>query len=108
MPSYYSTILSADRLESCYDLAPPSVQRYLAAEIDFVRRRTVGVRSALELGCGYGRVLRELAGSVSRLHGVDTSVGSVSMARAYLSDVGGVTVVVMDATRLGFPSESGG
>jgi SAM-dependent methyltransferase len=106
MPSYYSTTLSADRLKSCYDLAPPSVQRYLAAEIDFVRRRTVGVRSALELGCGYGRVLRELASSVPMLWGIDTSVASVAMARAYLRGVGGVAVVVMDAIRLGFPSGS--
>ncbi len=106
MPSYYSTTLSAERLKSCYDLAPPSVQRYLAAEIAFVRQRTGAVRSALELGCGYGRVLRELAGSVAMLWGIDTSVSSVAMARTYLRGVGGVAAVVMDAIRLGFPSGS--
>jgi 2-polyprenyl-6-hydroxyphenyl methylase/3-demethylubiquinone-9 3-methyltransferase len=103
MPSYYSTTLSAERLRSCYHLAPPSVQRYLASEIEFVRQRSDGVRRALELGCGYGRVLRELAGSVPMLLGIDTSVGSTSMARTYLADADGVTVVVMDAINLGFP-----
>lgn len=106
MPSYYSTTLSAQRLKSCYDLAPPSVQRYLAAEIAFVRQRCHGSGRVLELGCGYGRVLRELAGSVSWLLGIDTSFPSVVMARAYLGGVDGVTVAVMDAVNLGFASGS--
>ena len=106
MPSYYSTTLSAERLRSCYDLATPAVRRYLAAEVAFVRRRCHGRARALELGCGYGRVLRMLAGSVSMLLGIDTSFASVAMAREYLSGVDGVAVAVMDAIRLGFPSGS--
>jgi len=106
MPSYYSSKLSAERLKSCYDVAPPSVQRYLAAEIAFVRQRIGGVSRALELGCGYGRVLRELAGSVPMLLGIDTSFASVVMACKYLGGVEGVTVAVMDAVNLGFASGS--
>lgn len=106
MSSYYSTILSAGRLKSCYDLAPPSVQRYLTSEIAFVRQRSDGVHRALELGCGYGRVLRELAGSAPTLLGIDTSFASVLMAREYLGGVEGVTVALMDAVSLGFPNGS--
>jgi SAM-dependent methyltransferase len=87
MPSYYSSKLSAERLKSCYDVAPPSVQRYLAAEIAFVRQRCDGAARVLELGCGYGRVLRELAGSVPMLLGIDTSFASVVMACEYLGGV---------------------
>jgi len=51
--SYYSERPSARRLERCYELKPPAVQRYLAAEIEHVRHRLPRGGRVLELGCGY-------------------------------------------------------
>ena len=36
MHGYYEERLAADRLKRCYDLAPPRVEQYLRAEVDFV------------------------------------------------------------------------
>lgn len=103
-PSYYLEKLSAERLKLCYDLAPPAVKRYLAAEIDYVRERTALSDRVLELGCGYGRVLKELSRPGASFLGIDTSLQSLAMARTYLDGVDNVTLFRMDAVRLGFLS----
>ena len=96
---YYSQHLSAERLELCYEMAPPRVQRYLDAEINHVVSLIPRGASVLELGCGYGRVLERLA-PVSRLAcGIDTSFDSVRLARQRLKSVPQVVVAAMDAVQ---------
>lgn len=61
----------------------------------------------LELGCGYGRVLRRLADlGAERLGGVDVSMPSLAMARRYLVAVRTRTACLarINATALGFPA----
>lgn len=109
---YYSETLAAERLKQCYDIAPPKVRAYLQGEIDFVLSRVSADDAVLELGCGYGRVLREIAPHVGRLHGIDTSLASLHLARQYV-DIhpilkGGPSaglpchLAAMDAVNLGF------
>jgi len=97
---YYSQKLSAEQLHKVYEVAPPRVRRYLEAEIDFVRERILPGSLALELGCGYGRVLQGLPSGTRRLVGIDTSVASLLMGRGYLK--GKVMMAVMNAVLLGF------
>jgi len=104
MPSYYAENLSAERLELCSELAPPSVKSYLAAEIERVCRRVDSSERVLELGCGYGRVLRELMHTGASEVGIDTSLQCLSMAQAYLDGEDHASLILMDAVRLGFPS----
>ncbi len=104
MPSYYSEKLSAERLKLCYDLGPPAVRRYLAAEIEYVRERSALSKRVLELGCGFGRVLKQLSRAHTLLVGIDTSLQNLAMARGYLEGHGNITLLLMDAVRLGFPS----
>ena len=104
MLSYYSEKLAAERLKLCYDLAPPAVKRYLAAEIEYVRQRSASSSLVLELGCGYGRVLEQLSRLQAMLVGIDTSLQNLAMARSYIAGHGNVTLLLMDAVRLGFPS----
>jgi len=52
MADYCAEKLSAARLRRCYELAPPRVRRYLAAEIDQVRSHCGPRTRLLELGCG--------------------------------------------------------
>ncbi len=117
MGGYYKEKLAAEALRRCYDIAPPRVQRYLAAEIEFVREKlhALGATSVLELGCGYGRFLRELAASDRMLVGVDTSRSSLELGRRLLGGRAGsgaagealpgaapCNLLAMDAGRLGF------
>jgi 2-polyprenyl-6-hydroxyphenyl methylase/3-demethylubiquinone-9 3-methyltransferase len=101
--AYYSESLSAERLRRCYELAPPRVQRYLRAEIDFVLDRIRPADSVLELGCGYGRVMVRLIGAARLVVGIDTSADSLRLARETLGDAPGCRFAEMDAAAMTFP-----
>jgi len=81
MQDYYATTLSGARLRQCYELAPPRVQQYLFAEIEFVAHHVQPYQRVLELGCGYGRVLHRLADRAHYALGIDTSSDSLQLAR---------------------------
>ncbi len=81
MQDYYSTKLSGERLQKCYELASPRVKQYLDAEIAFVLSRLRPTDSALELGCGYGRVAFRLAEVAAHVVGIDTSSENLTLAR---------------------------
>jgi len=106
MLTYYTDTLAAEKLKRCYDLATPAVRRYLAAEIQYVRQWIRHGTRVLELGCGYGRVLRDLATTTDQLFGIDTSYGSLAMAQQYLGDHRNVTLAQADAVRLAFSPRS--
>lgn len=101
MPDYYTEKLSADRLRTCYELAPPRTQAYLQAEIDFVLQKTSCSMAVLELGCGYGRVLRQLLPRVRVVAGIDTSLPSLRMAAEFVGCEKSL-LAAMDAGRMGF------
>jgi len=102
MPGYYTDKLAAERLRACYDLAPPRTKTYLEAEIDFVLARTKSSMLALELGCGYGRVLQRLLPRVRMAFGIDTSPSSLRMGLEYLGRKPSVRLACMDSIQLGF------
>ena len=102
MPSYYAEKLAAERLQQVYELAPASVRRYLAAEIAHLQARLPSGGRVLELGCGYGRMLKELAPWADFLTGIDISRASLRMARDYLAGCPDVALAQMDAVCLGF------
>jgi SAM-dependent methyltransferase len=81
MRGYYSEKLSAEKLRKVYDIAPPRVQQYLDAEIAFALDHLESTDHVLELGCGYGRVLGELAAKAALVVGIDSSHESLLMAR---------------------------
>lgn len=104
MRSYYDD-LAAARLRRCYELAPPEVQAYLNAEIDFVLASINPGARVLELGCGYGRVLAALIPSDARLVGIDLSLSSLAFARRTSLAGSAVPLVRMDASALAFRPE---
>jgi SAM-dependent methyltransferase len=102
--AYYSDKLSAERLRRCYEVAPPRVERYLRAEIEFVARHIRPADRVLELGCGYGRALGPIVGRAQMVVGIDTSLDSLGMA---IEATGGrrgpparASLAAMDASRL--------
>ena len=106
MDRYYSDKLSADRLRQCYEIAPPRVKQYLQAEIDHVLEHVRPGTSIVELGCGYGRVLRALAKHVETAVGIDTSLGSLVMARDSLRDYDNCHLLQTDAVNTGLADDA--
>ena len=102
MSGYYTKKLSAERLKLCYDLATPAVKRCLEAETNFVLERIKPNIRVLELGCGYGRALKELSSSGAKLFGIDTSLESLMMGRKYLAEYENSYLFQMSAISLGF------
>ena len=100
--TYYRTRLSGERLRRCYAIAPARVQQYLDAEIAYVQSRIRPMRTVLELGCGYGRVLEHLVQPGRFCLGIDTSLESLLCAEETLATKPGWSVVAMDAARLAF------
>jgi len=102
MPGYYTEKLAAERLRACYDLAPPRTKAYLEAEIEFVLGRTRPSMVVLELGCGFGRVLRRLLPVVRVACGIDTSLASLRMALESMGGKSSLRLACMDAIHMGF------
>ena len=95
--NYYATGLNSQKLYQVYQTDYPRVMRYLEAEISFVRDRLSGGESVLELGAGYGRIMKALAPHCGRIVGVDISGANVEFGREYLSGVQNAELLVMDA-----------
>lgn len=102
MRDYYRNHLHSDLLRRCYDLAPPRIRQYLAAEVDYVINRILPGSSVLELGCGYGRVLSRIVSKAGFAAGIDVSVANIECAARSLEDAVNCHLLVMDAANMGF------
>ena len=104
MEGYYEAKLSGEGLRQCYELAPPRVQQYLEAEIQFVLSRLRHTDVVLELGCGYGRVSIRLAEIAKRVVGIDTSCESLGLAQRITGPNSCCEFLEMNAVYLAFPA----
>ena len=102
MDSYYAQKLSAERLRLCYEIAPPRIKQYLEAEIEFVIGKIKPSDLVLELGCGYGRVLRKILKKAKTVVGIDNSDTSVRLGQEEIGEVFSCHILEMDAVNLGF------
>ncbi len=102
MTGYYSTKLAGERLKALYDSAPSRILQYLEGEIDQVKSLLSPGDAVLELGCGYGRVMREIASRCETVTGIDTSEDSITLGRRYLRDCANCQLLVMSAIDTGF------
>jgi 2-polyprenyl-6-hydroxyphenyl methylase/3-demethylubiquinone-9 3-methyltransferase len=102
--AYYKEKLSARKLLRCYEMAPPKITQYLNSEIQFVISKTRPSYLVLELGCGYGRVVKNLAPFAEWVVGIDISKESLELARSYLKGLGNCSVFLMDASQMAFDS----
>lgn len=104
--SYYVKSLSSNRLQSVYETAPARIKQYLNAEIEFVLSKIKPGDRLLELGCGYGRVLKMLADKAGLVVGVDISLDTLLFAvrRAKVSK--NLCFSAMDAAFLGIKNKT--
>lgn len=105
MNGYYAERLAAEKLRRCYEIAPPRVQRYLRAELDFALGAVRPGDSVLDLGCGYGRTLADLAARAAFVDAIDNSPASLALARESAAGLANVSLYEMDAAALGFAGD---
>jgi 2-polyprenyl-6-hydroxyphenyl methylase/3-demethylubiquinone-9 3-methyltransferase len=106
MTGYYDKNLSADRLKKVYEVATPRVKQYLQAEIDFVLKYINSTDTVIELGCGYGRVLKQLAEKAKSVFGIDSSNANIRAAKGFLRQLKNIRLFTMDAAHLAFKDNS--
>ena len=102
MDQYYSEKLSAAKLKRCYEIASPRVKQYLKAEINHILTRVRSSDIILEMGCGYGRVIKYICPHVQTVFGIDTSFSSLKMARYELHPCPNIHLARMNAVSMGF------
>jgi SAM-dependent methyltransferase len=102
--TYYREKLSANKLLRCYTIAPPRIKQYLDAEIQFVISNLQGADLALELGCGYGRIMKTVSQFVSWIVGNDISRKSLEFARSYMESCQNHAIFLADASQMSFRS----
>ena len=100
--NYYANSLNAQKLYQVYQTNYPRVLQYFESEISFVRKHLKGTERVLELGAGYGRIMKELASSCESIVGIDISQGNVEFGLEYLREVSNAELLVMDAHNLQF------
>lgn len=100
--TYYKEKLSANRLIRCYEIAPPRIKQYLNAEIQFIISNLPDADLALELGCGYGRVIKAVSPLISQIIGNDISKPSLKHVRSYLKGCQNYALFLMDASQMAF------
>ncbi len=105
-PDYYSKKLFAHKLKKAYEIAPPRIKQYLETEIQYVFERINPSDTILELGCGYGRVLKRLADKANRIIGIDIAETSLKYAEEYLDGKSNVELHFMTARSIKFADET--
>jgi len=106
MKDYYIENLSGNHLHRVYGLADEPVQRYLQGEIEFCRERISPGDRVLELGCGYGRILKALASETHITEGIDNAPGNIELAGEYLHNEPGIKIHLMSVDHLDFADNS--
>ena len=102
--AYYKEKLSAYKLLRCYEIAPPRIKQHLNAEIQFAISHFHDADLVLELGCGYGRVMKAVSEFVSWIIGNDVSKESLELAGSYMGSCRNYSIFLMDASQLSFRS----
>jgi 2-polyprenyl-6-hydroxyphenyl methylase/3-demethylubiquinone-9 3-methyltransferase len=106
MKDYYIENLSGNHLHRVYSLADEPVKIYLQGEIEFIRARISPGDRVLELGCGYGRILKALASDTHITEGIDNAPGNIELAGKYLDNEPGIKIHRMSVDSLDFDDNS--
>ena len=102
MDNYYKEKLGAQKLFQVYDTGIPRISQYLNAEIDFVKGSLTKSLDVLELGAGYGRIVKELAPYCNTIVGVDISPDSVSLGKEYVKGHENASLMTADVHNMEF------
>lgn len=106
MEDYYKHKLSAGNLMKCYDIAPLRTKQYFQAEIAYILNKIQPNDKVLELGCGYGRIIPQLAEKARLVIGIDNSKESLLLGQKYTKNVNNCLLLEMNAINLRFIDNS--
>ncbi|MEK6833128.1 MAG: class I SAM-dependent methyltransferase, partial [Nanoarchaeota archaeon] len=84
------------------DQAPELIQEFLDGEIEFISEHIKPNSSILEIGCGYGRLLKIMAKKSKQLVGIDFSNRMVELSKKNLEGKENVDIQLMEADKLTF------
>ena len=104
MKGYYQEKLASEKLLKVYEIAPPRVRQYLNSELDFVLEKISKDDVVLDLGCGYGRIIPELARRAKFVVGIDMSFASLILGKQILTRISNHQLAQMNAINLSFLS----
>jgi len=85
---------------------PQLIQEFLDGEIEFINKHIKPNKEILEIGCGYGRLLKLLSKSSERVWGIDFSRTLLKKAKENLKNYNNIGILEMNATNLKFNQES--
>ena len=100
--NYYNDKLNSQKLFMVYETSIPRVKQYLDAEINYVKSKLNKEKNILELGAGYGRIMKELAYNCASITGIDISKDNVTLGNEYLKDIKNAKMLVMDVHNMTF------
>ena len=99
---YYTEKLNGERLDLCYQIAPPRVRQYLNAEIKHCLSLIGSKDRVLEMGCGYGRVLSRISDVAKLAVGIDHSIENLRYGRCRFQSLERMAFHLMEAEDLAF------
>ena len=100
--NYYNDKLNSEKLFMVYDTNIQRIKQYLSKEIDYVKNILNSNDLVLELGAGYGRVIKEIASSCKFAMGIDISKDNVSFSKKYLDGISNAKILEMDINNIKF------
>jgi len=100
--NYYNDKLNSQKLFMAYETSIPRVKQYLDAEINYVKSKLSREKNVLELGAGYGRIIKELASNCASITGIDISKDNVTLGNEYLKNTQNAKMLVMDVHNMTF------
>jgi 2-polyprenyl-6-hydroxyphenyl methylase/3-demethylubiquinone-9 3-methyltransferase len=103
--NFYAKNLNSQKLYQVYETNIPRIRQYLYEEIAFIRKHLRGTENVLEIGSGYGRILKELSLYAKFFVGIDISDESIKFGRKYLKEFTNIRLEVMDAHTISFKEE---
>jgi len=101
MWKYYDERLAGERLKKIYDFSTPRIRQYLESEISFVLDKISPGALVLDLGCGYGRAIPQIAKKALHIVGIDNSFGNLAYGAEYLKTISNYGFLCMNAAELG-------
>jgi SAM-dependent methyltransferase len=92
----------AERLKKCYDMASPGFLYDLHQEVNGIIGRLQPSDVAMHVGCGYGRIIPELARSAKFVFGIDSSRDHIRYGRGWLKNIHNSLILEMNAGEISF------
>ncbi len=100
MGNYYLENMNALKLYSVYQTQIERVKQYLYREIEFVQSQLPPGSTVLEMGAGYGRVMKRLSPGAKFIYGFDISESSVAFGQEYLKQCQNCRLSVLNVLEL--------